>query len=941
MDTPSGPTPLQRCRFGPFVLDAAERRLLRDGEAVDLRPKAFDALVLLVARAGHLVSKDTFFAELWPRTIVTDASLNKCIWQLRQVLDGADGTEAIETVPKTGYRFVLPVTVDAPAQVAALHPPTEATPEPPPANAGAVPREAPAKSTAPARDRRPLRVLVAGSLVVLLLAVFAPSRDPAPTAPAAPAATDGAMRVLLVASIDDLRPEPQSAWLSPALAELSRAQFAGQERVRTITGETARDFGLDALRSARAGAVQYPDALRPDWRLSGSYLVLPATAGATEVQLQFVVADAADGRELAQATRRGLLVDLLDLVGGAGAELRDELGLRDPAESAWLDERTALPADPALRGPYAEGLAALRRFDALLATRLLQTVADRAPDFAPAQAALGQAWQLLGHDGRAREALDRAVRAAGPLPRAVRTLIAAEAAGVSGDWPRAIESLEALAVLYPEEPDYALRLAAARLRAGRFGEAEAALDAFLGAGTARTADPRAWFQRARARYLQGRNEPALEDARHARRIAEAARAPLLAAEAALHEGWSLQMLGRPDEAQSAYAYSRDTFAAAGHGLNAARAEFQALQLRLDGDEPLPAQEARIDALLVRAREAGARRVEASVLSLACNLYWVGGRRVEGRRANLALLALSRELGDRLGEGRALVMLGTLDQAEGATEAARQGYASAAEVLRASGALGEVAWALTLGADLERLAGRLPAAQALVDAARTALADRDDVVQAGRVDYHAALLELDRGRYAVALERADAAAKVFDAAGAGDDRALVDEVRAELQRALGRPDQALNAIEAARAGNTASRGADRSLWPDALAATLQAESGRTAEARTLVDRVRAGLPPPGSTVTALTTRIYLGEALALLGDRDAARALWSEVATDARRRALEALALEAELLLACDDAPVRATTLARAQALGLGRLGDVAVRVCDRRPSPGASASGAP
>ena len=44
--------------FGPFQLDPAERRLLRDGRDPRLSPKIFDTLVILVERRGLLVEKD-------------------------------------------------------------------------------------------------------------------------------------------------------------------------------------------------------------------------------------------------------------------------------------------------------------------------------------------------------------------------------------------------------------------------------------------------------------------------------------------------------------------------------------------------------------------------------------------------------------------------------------------------------------------------------------------------------------------------------------------------------------------------------------------------------------------------------------------------------------------------------------------------------------------
>ena len=41
--------------FGPFQLDPPERLLLCDGQPVAVPPKAFDLLVFLVERRGHLV----------------------------------------------------------------------------------------------------------------------------------------------------------------------------------------------------------------------------------------------------------------------------------------------------------------------------------------------------------------------------------------------------------------------------------------------------------------------------------------------------------------------------------------------------------------------------------------------------------------------------------------------------------------------------------------------------------------------------------------------------------------------------------------------------------------------------------------------------------------------------------------------------------------------
>ena len=96
--------------FGPFRLEPAERRLLREGQDVSLPPKAFDVLVVLVSRADHLVSKEDLLKEVWPDTFVEEASLSYTVSVLRKALQaGADPVRYIDTVQKLGYRFTYPV----------------------------------------------------------------------------------------------------------------------------------------------------------------------------------------------------------------------------------------------------------------------------------------------------------------------------------------------------------------------------------------------------------------------------------------------------------------------------------------------------------------------------------------------------------------------------------------------------------------------------------------------------------------------------------------------------------------------------------------------------------------------------------------------------------------------------------------------------------------
>src|SRR5215216_3604732 len=93
--------------FGPFRVDATERILLRDGRPVQLTPKAFDALLVLVQSSGHIIERDVLINKVWPESFVEEGNLKVTIFKLRKALGQApDGEQYIETIPRRGYRFV-------------------------------------------------------------------------------------------------------------------------------------------------------------------------------------------------------------------------------------------------------------------------------------------------------------------------------------------------------------------------------------------------------------------------------------------------------------------------------------------------------------------------------------------------------------------------------------------------------------------------------------------------------------------------------------------------------------------------------------------------------------------------------------------------------------------------------------------------------------------
>jgi DNA-binding winged helix-turn-helix (wHTH) protein len=102
--------------FGPFQLDASEQVLLRDGQALPLKPKVFEVLTVLVENSGRVVCKDELMKQVWADSFVEEGNLAVSIFEIRKVLGGSEnGQRYIETVPRRGYRFVACVAEETPS----------------------------------------------------------------------------------------------------------------------------------------------------------------------------------------------------------------------------------------------------------------------------------------------------------------------------------------------------------------------------------------------------------------------------------------------------------------------------------------------------------------------------------------------------------------------------------------------------------------------------------------------------------------------------------------------------------------------------------------------------------------------------------------------------------------------------------------------------------
>jgi cholera toxin transcriptional activator len=106
------PAPAPRYRFGAFEADAATGELRRQGLRVKLNAQPFQVLLMLLERAGQLVTREEIARGLWPDGTFVDSGhgVNSALNRIREALgDTANNPRFVETLARRGYRFIAPV----------------------------------------------------------------------------------------------------------------------------------------------------------------------------------------------------------------------------------------------------------------------------------------------------------------------------------------------------------------------------------------------------------------------------------------------------------------------------------------------------------------------------------------------------------------------------------------------------------------------------------------------------------------------------------------------------------------------------------------------------------------------------------------------------------------------------------------------------------------
>jgi len=97
-------------RLGDWIVRPQRRVVERGRKSTHIKPKPMAVFDCLVAANGAPVSRNDLFDAVWPGGVVSDDTLNRCIFELRKAFgDSARNPLVIETIPKLGFRLLLPV----------------------------------------------------------------------------------------------------------------------------------------------------------------------------------------------------------------------------------------------------------------------------------------------------------------------------------------------------------------------------------------------------------------------------------------------------------------------------------------------------------------------------------------------------------------------------------------------------------------------------------------------------------------------------------------------------------------------------------------------------------------------------------------------------------------------------------------------------------------
>ena len=547
---------------------------------------------------------------------------------------------------------------------------------------------------APAGIGRPqsARRLVLGSallaVLVVVLAIFL-SRPagvlPGDSGPAARDLRSAPRRSVAVLGFKNVSGREDAAWLSTAFSEMLTTELAAGEKLRTIPGENVARMKIElALAETDAYAPdtlgRIKDRLGVDLVVFGSYVAV-GQPGVGTIRLDARVQDSREGQTIALVSESSSEADVLELVSRTGARLREKLNIEALPPAVAAEVLASQPASLDAARRYAEGLAHLRQFDALAARDLLERAVAADPRFPLAHSALAMTWSTLGYDERARSSASKAFELSTSLSREERLSVEGAYRETAREWKQAIEIYQTLFRFFPDNLEYALRLANAQLASGASKEALQTIDALRTPGG--PLDPRIDLAEAAAAETVSDFKRVLAASQAAAARGQAQGARLIVARAKLLEGTAVLRLGEPERAIALYGQARATYAESGDrgGLASSLNHLGSL-LTDHGDVARGVQ--MYDEALVIARSIGHQHMVARLLSNLAIQKRRAGDLDGSLMLNREALTIRREIGDRANLAVSLNNIGNVLLDRGDLAGAAVQYEEAAGIHREIG-----------------------------------------------------------------------------------------------------------------------------------------------------------------------------------------------------------------------------------------------------------------
>ena len=459
--------------FGGFRLDPLERVLFHEDQPVPVTPKAFETLVVLVERHGHLVTKDELFRSVWPDAFVEENNLAQNISTLRRVLgELSGGAQFIETVPKRGYRFTASVVEQPAVERSGSDPPAGV-----PGDGDGSPRDA----TAVRPGRRAALWLIAGAFPLLLIIAsgarpwLAGSGDSGTAAPVSDRAHPDGITRIAVLPFENLGPPDDEAFVRGMHEEIS-SRLARLRGLAVTSSTTVLQYdrtGKSVRRIVQDLGVEY--------LLEGS-VRWARTGDGGQVRITSKLIRAADDSVAWTQQHDAPLSELFAAQGAIAYQITQalEVALEAPERRRMLARPTA---DPEAYLAYLRGIAAYQQgstdtTNQTQARTNLEAAVTRDPGFALAWSWLARvyAWQYrTGAERRqdVRAAAHRAAETAMALdPTLVESRLAlAQLYLFDGGYDAAMRELDSAAAGMPHSPEVLRMVANLEQARGRWREA--------------------------------------------------------------------------------------------------------------------------------------------------------------------------------------------------------------------------------------------------------------------------------------------------------------------------------------------------------------------------------------------------------------------------------------------------------------------------------------